>query len=77
MEFLEANWQTIAFVALPALLMAVINWRTKHYTEAVSSWGKWLLLGIDVLDVLRSLFAPSAAPRSIKVFVKGKGWVSK
>ena len=76
MEFVTDNWQLITFVAVPALLVAVLNWKTKHYTDADSKWGMWLLLAIDVLDVLRPILSPSSPPRGLKVFKDGR-WVTK
>jgi hypothetical protein len=75
MDWLSANWMTIGFIAIPVLI-AIVDAVTRHYTDS-KGLTKALLLAVDVLNVLRPLFAPSAAPKGIKVFVEGKGWVNK
>jgi hypothetical protein len=75
MEFIEANWQTIGFIALPVHI-AIIDAVTRHYTDS-KGVTKALLLAVDVLNVLRPLFAPSSPPKSLKVAARIKGSAGK
>lgn len=61
MEWLEANWQYIIYIGIPVII-AIANAVTKHYSES-KGLSKALLFVVDVLDILRPLFKPSAAPK--------------
>jgi hypothetical protein len=74
-DWLSANWQTIGFIALPVPI-AIIDAVTRHYTDS-KGVTRALLLVVDVLNVLRPLFAPSSPPKSLKVALRIKGSAGK
>ena len=70
MDWLAANWVYVVSVGIPVLI-AIINAVTKHYTSS-AGLTKALLFAIDVLDIIRPLFAPSDPPRTLKIGVRGE-----
>ena len=70
MDWLAANWETVAGVAIP-IIIAILHATTKHYTDSKGAV-KAMLYAIDVLNILGKALKPSDPPRTLKVIVSNR-----